>query len=139
MTIVKNAPRKVTNAIDSSWVGQKMMDAGTQARGGIGRNTSNTGKVMPKKTGLTAIARPSGMPIIIAAKKPSKTRNGLRNALFQKLGSCTSVNIACTTAVGAGTWDTHGKENPNQACDREPASQKIRKTTIATTPRQNSS
>ena len=47
MTMVKNAPRKVTNAIDSSWVGQKMIDAGTQASGGIGRNTSKTGKVMP--------------------------------------------------------------------------------------------
>ena len=47
ITIVKNAPRKVTKAIDSSCVGQKMIAAGTQASGGIGRNTSNTGKLMP--------------------------------------------------------------------------------------------
>ena len=47
MTIVKNAPRKVTNAMESSCVGQKMIDAGTHASGGIGRNTSNTGKEMP--------------------------------------------------------------------------------------------
>jgi hypothetical protein len=44
MTIVKNAPRKVTNAIDISCVGQKRIDAGTQASGGIGRSTSKTGK-----------------------------------------------------------------------------------------------
>ena len=47
MTIVKNAPRKVTNAIDISCVGQNMIDAGTHASGGIGRSTSNTGKPMP--------------------------------------------------------------------------------------------
>src|ERR1700733_12608265 len=47
MTIVKNAPRKVTNAIESSCVGQKIIDAGTQARGGIGRSTSKTGNVIP--------------------------------------------------------------------------------------------
>ena len=87
MTIVKNAPRKVTKAIDNSCVGQKIMDAGTQASGGIGRKTSNTGKLMPKKVRLTAMAKPSGIPISIAAKKPSKTRNVLRNVLFQKLGS----------------------------------------------------
>ena len=43
ITIVKKAPRKVTNAIDNSWVGQKMIDAGTQASGGIGRNISKDG------------------------------------------------------------------------------------------------
>src|SRR6201987_5145347 len=115
MTIVKKAPRKVTKAIDNSWVGQKMIDAGTQASGGIGRKTSNTGKLMPKKVRLTAMAKPSGMPISIAAKNPSKTRSVLRNVLFQKLGSCTSLYIACSTALGAGTCETQGKENPNQA------------------------
>src|SRR5262249_42248829 len=139
MTIVKKAPRNVTKAIDNSWVGQKMIDAGTQASGGIGGKTSNTGKVTPKKRRLTAMAKPSGMPITMAAKKPSKTRSVLSNALFQKLGSWTSLTIACNTAVGAGICDTQGKEKPNHACEREPASQKIRKTAIAPTPRQKSS
>ena len=31
MTMVKKAPRKVTNAMDISLVGQKISDAGTQA------------------------------------------------------------------------------------------------------------
>ena len=47
MTMVKNAPRKVTKAIDISCVGQKMIEAGTQASGGIGRSTSKAGKAMP--------------------------------------------------------------------------------------------
>ena len=47
MTMTKNAPRKVTKSIDISCVGQKMIDAGTHASGGIGRNTSNTGNTVP--------------------------------------------------------------------------------------------
>ena len=39
----------MTKAIDSSCVGQKMIEAGTQASGGIGRTSSNTGKAMPRK------------------------------------------------------------------------------------------
>ena len=49
MTMVKKAPRKVTNAIDISLVGQKMSEAGTQASGGIGRRISNGGKKMSRK------------------------------------------------------------------------------------------
>jgi len=37
----------VTNMIDSSCVGQKMIAAGTQASGGIGRSTSKTGNTVP--------------------------------------------------------------------------------------------
>ena len=49
MTMVKNAPRNVTNAIDISLVGQKMSEAGTHASGGIGRRISNTGKKNSRK------------------------------------------------------------------------------------------
>ena len=83
MTIVKNAPRNVTNVIANSCVGQKMIDAGTQASGGIGRSTSNTGKPMPYEVRLTASSRPNGMPMIIAAKNPAITRNKLMYQLCQ--------------------------------------------------------
>ena len=49
--------------MESSVVGQKMIDAGTHANGGIGRRISKGGKNMPRKYLLTAIARPKGMPI----------------------------------------------------------------------------
>jgi|GEM_PF-3892113 len=42
-TTVKKAPRKVTKIMDSSGVGQKMTEAGTQASGGMGRMISKMG------------------------------------------------------------------------------------------------
>ena len=69
--------------IASSCVGQKMIEAGTQASGGIGRSTSNTGKPMLLATRLTASIRPNGMPMIIAAMKPPSTRNKLMYQLCQ--------------------------------------------------------
>ena len=83
MTIVKNAPRNVTNAIDISCVGQNRIDAGTQASGGIGRSTSKTGKPMPNAVRLTASSRPNGMPISIAATNPVSTRKKLMYQLCQ--------------------------------------------------------
>jgi hypothetical protein len=49
ITIVKKAPRKVTNAMDISLVGQKISDAGTHASGGMGLRISNGGKKTPRK------------------------------------------------------------------------------------------
>ena len=69
--------------IESSCVGQKMIDAGTQASGGIGRSTSKAGKPMPYAVRLTASSRPNGMPTIIAAKKPPSTRKKLMYQLCQ--------------------------------------------------------
>ena len=83
MTTVKNAPRKVTKAIDSSCVGQKMIEIGTHANGGTGRSNSNTGNDRPLNFLLTAISNPSGMPTTIAAVKPANTRNRLRYQLCQ--------------------------------------------------------
>jgi len=42
-TTVKKAPRKMTKMILNSVVGQKMIDVGTQASGGIGRKISRGG------------------------------------------------------------------------------------------------
>ena len=64
MTIVKKAPKKVTNAIDISVVGQKTIDAGTHANGGIGLKISKGGKKMSLNYLLTARANPKGIPII---------------------------------------------------------------------------
>src|SRR5258708_12417386 len=83
ITIVKNAPRKVTNAIDISLVGQKIKEAGTQASGGIGRSTSKGGKKMSRKYLLTASIRPKGIPMICAAMKPASTRLKLWYQLSQ--------------------------------------------------------
>src|SRR5262249_57017922 len=83
ITMVKNAPRKVTNAIDISLVGQKINEAGTQASGGIGRSTSKGGKKMSRKYLLTANIRPKGMPMICAAMNPVSTRLKLWYQLSQ--------------------------------------------------------
>ena len=69
--------------IESSCVGQKMIDAGTHASGGIGRSTSNVGKKVPYAVRLTASASPNGMPTIIAAMKPPITRKKLLYQLVQ--------------------------------------------------------
>ena len=69
--------------IDNSCVGQKMIAAGTQANGGIGRSTSNTGNTIPYKVRLTAMLSPSGMPSSMAAKKPANTRRVLKYQLNQ--------------------------------------------------------
>jgi len=73
-TIGKNAPRKVTNAIDSSAVGQKMIASGTQANGGMGRNVSRTGKNVCRNRGRDAISSPIPPPSASAQPNPSATR-----------------------------------------------------------------
>jgi 23S rRNA A1618 N6-methylase RlmF len=103
MTIVKKAPRKVTNAMDISVVGQKTIDAGTQARGGIGLKISNGGKKMSLKYLLTAKAKPKGIPIIWAIIKPAKTLPELMYQLSQYPGKNITSLHASTTSVGGGT------------------------------------
>jgi hypothetical protein len=78
ITTVKKAPRKVTKVMESSVVGQKMIAAGTQASGGMGRRISNGGKKMALAVRFTAMRRPKGMPMTIAAMKPHITRTKLR-------------------------------------------------------------
>jgi hypothetical protein len=80
---VKNAPRNVTKAMDISFVGQKINDAGTHASGGIGRRISNGGKNTPLKYRLTARSSPKGIPIIIATRKPVITLLKLATQLIQ--------------------------------------------------------
>jgi hypothetical protein len=60
-----------------------MMDAGTQAKGGIGRKTSKVGNIMPYAVLFTAKINPNGIPISIANKKPENTRLALKYQLDQ--------------------------------------------------------
>ena len=83
MTMVKNAPKKVTKAIDISVVGQKTMEAGTHARGGMGLKISKGGKNRSRKYLLTANANPNGIPIIWAAMNPANTLPALMYQLSQ--------------------------------------------------------
>src|SRR6516164_2871018 len=106
ITIVKNAPRKVTNAIDISLVGQKINEAGTQARGGIGRRTSKGGKKMSRKYLLTASIRPKGMPMICAAMKPVSTRPKLLYQLSQYPHFINTFDQATATSDGGGRRPT---------------------------------
>src|SRR5438093_12030841 len=98
----------VTNAIESSCVGQKMIDAGTHASGGIGRKTSNTGKPMPNAVRFTASNNPNGMPTSIAVVNPASTRSELLYQLCQYPASVMTPAHACRTSVGAGTAPIQG-------------------------------
>ena len=62
MTTVKKAPRKMIETTVCSMVGQKRIDSGIHASGGIGRRSSITGKAVPKKDRLIPIASPRGTP-----------------------------------------------------------------------------
>src|SRR5215467_6398377 len=106
ITIVKNAPRKVTNAIDISLVGQKINEAGTQASGGIGRSTSKGGKKMSRKYLLTANIRPKGMPMICAAMNPVSTRLKLWYQLSQYPHFINTADQATATSEGGGRRPT---------------------------------
>jgi hypothetical protein len=136
MTIVKKAPRKVTKAIESSFVGQKISDAGTHASGGIGRKISNGAKKMSRKYGLTASARPKGMPMICAVRKPVRTRVKLRYQLSQYPHFGRMSAQAAITSVGGGMKPMNGSRNPNHSSQREPISHRISTITIAAKPRQ---
>src|SRR5712691_1561527 len=95
--------------IADSCVGQKMIEAGTQAIGGVGRSTSNTGKPMPWATRLIARDSPNGIPMIMAAMHPLMTRNKLMVQLCQYLVSTNTAVQESSTAEGAGTAPTQGR------------------------------
>jgi hypothetical protein len=85
-----------------------MSEAGTQARGGMGRRISKGGKKIPRKYLLTAIASPNGMPMIWAAMNPLKTRRKLLYQLSQYEASGMKLNHVATTSVGGGTRPIQG-------------------------------
>ena len=60
-----------------------MMAAGTQASGGMGRSSSNTGKTSPRTVRLSATTSPNGMPTATAAMNPMATRWKLSSQLHQ--------------------------------------------------------
>ena len=64
----------VMKMILDSLVGQKRIDTGTQASGGIGRISSNTGKNISRKRRLVPNTSPRGIPSNWAMMNPASTR-----------------------------------------------------------------
>ena len=62
-----------------------MIDIGTQAIAGIGRNISITGMKRSRTRSYFPIARPSGTPITIAITKPTRMRRTLMAMLNRYL------------------------------------------------------
>jgi len=85
-----------------SGVGQKRAEAGTQARGGMGRNTSNTGRLNSRKKRLVPMSSPMGMPINWAKMKPRPIRIKLLPQSPQYAGSTNDSLKALRTALGGG-------------------------------------
>ena len=135
ITIVKKAPRNVTKAIDISFVGQKIREAGTQANGGIGLRISKGGKKTPRKYLLTASNKPKGIPIIIATKKPVKTLLKLDTQLIQYPTLGMTPRNAAKTSEGGGTKPMPRISTPVQSSNIAPMCHIITKHTIAATPR----
>src|SRR5215510_6937436 len=77
ITTVKNDPRKMIDTTVSSMLGQKRIESGTHARGGIGRSVSKTGKKVSLNTRLTPKARPIGTPRTTPMTYPMATRFAL--------------------------------------------------------------
>ena len=135
ITIVKNAPKKVTKAIDISLVGQNISDAGTHASGGMGLRISNGGKKTPRKYRLTANNRPNGIPIIIATRKPVMTRLKLATQLIQYPCNGMTSRKAAKTCPGGGTRPMPSKSYPVHSSSCDPMCQRITKIMIAPIPR----
>jgi hypothetical protein len=68
--MIKKAPMNVIKTMLDSFVGQNKIDMGTQARGGIGRSSSNTGKKSSRNLSLVPKKSPSGIPSNCAKRKP---------------------------------------------------------------------
>ena len=128
-TTVKKAPRKMTKMILSSVVGQKMIDVGTQASGGIGRRISRGGNQKYRNVRLIAIKSPTGIPMSCASANPDSTREKLAIQSFQNLLFPTILSSEAKTSVGAGTAERNGK------CNRRPISQNTRSPRTETRPR----
>src|SRR5262249_62265676 len=72
-TTVKNAPRKITKMMLSSVVGQKMIEVGTQASGGIGRRISSGGEKKKPQEGGIFLKKPTGKPSRLGCAKTERT------------------------------------------------------------------
>src|SRR5215831_9844507 len=107
-TTVKNAPRKITKMMLSSVVGQKMIEVGTQASGGIGRRISSGGNQRYRSVRFIAISNPTGTPISWASANPESTRVKLAIQSFQNFPLVIILSSDRTTSVGAGTAERKG-------------------------------
>ena len=139
ITIVKNAPRKVTNAIDSSCVGQKMIEAGTQASGGIGRSTSKGGKKMRENGSSDSQQQP---------KRDADKHRGEEAGQHAEEAHVPAFPVTPghqhlrpghqPRRLGAGNSADPREGEAGPLLEREPTSHRIRNTVTATSPRQSS-
>ena len=72
--MMKKAPMKVMKMMLDSVVGQKRIEIGTQASGGIGRMISMTGYTRWLNVWRVPNNSPSGIPSSCAIRKPYSTR-----------------------------------------------------------------
>ena len=118
---MKKAPRKMTKMILSSVVGQKMIDVGTQASGGIGRRISRGGNQRYRNVRLIAIKSPTGIPMSCASANPDRTREKLAIQSFQNLLFPT---IWSSEAEDLGGRGNRGKKRKMQSPADLPEQQK---------------
>ena len=103
MRMGKNEPRKVMKTMLSSFEGQSMIDIGTQAMAGMGRNTSDTGKMNSRMTRKRPMTRPSGTATMVASRKPMRIRRQLSTTWEKNFGSLNARAARSSTCSGDGT------------------------------------
>ena len=87
----------------SSFDGHSMIDIGTQAIAGIGRNTSATGNTNSRISRKRPITRPSGMATTLASMKPIRMRRQLSAEWAKNFGSLNARAARSSTCSGDGT------------------------------------
>ena len=103
MKMGKNEPRKVMKTMLSSFEGHSMIDIGTQAMAGIGRNTSDTGKMSSRMTRKRPITKPSGTATTVASRNPIRIRRQLSTTCEKNFGSLNARAARSSTCSGDGT------------------------------------
>ena len=68
---------------DSSPIPNHMMNSGSRARGGIGRNNSTMGSKIPRMIRESPMAKPTGIPMTVPMTIPFRTRLRLAEACSQ--------------------------------------------------------
>jgi len=68
--IGKKAPRNTRKIADLAPRPKKIIDSGSHAVTGIGRNSDSVGSSSARSSGMRPIIRPIGMPSNAAQKKP---------------------------------------------------------------------
>ena len=85
-----------------------MIDIGTQAIAGIGRSTSDTGKMISRASRKRPMTSPSGTAMTAASMKPNKMRRQLSSTCITNCESCMARVEAFEHRGGRGHVDeTH--------------------------------